>query len=722
MHVSADSATAGRCYPRPRVGRCRAVGSVCANFCACHCAEILQCTSRCPPSLRLQFVDQDMAEPSDTRMQDIVRQLKTIQRDEKPPGFSKEWVACDDCEKWRKVPRGFQFDRDKNFFCHMLPKMSCDIKEEPWGNENDNSFIDSDWVLFSWDRFTRELARERERFGAAMRLVESSKVNGTGTGASPHQQSPPNDQLSAMHHEQEGRRTSEEQSASTSTSAELPEQQAMECEGVGVHAPVATAYAASAAVEKAALLVRTQMESISKWKVDDNVEAKDSTGRWYRAHVRGVSYTGRQVKINFGGWDSRWDEWIRVKDRRVRDIQFPEALRIKTDGTPIWPKSKKKEEMGEMEEMDEMEMEEVDESAPAKLSREEQRNLERMRRLEEEEKRRRRKEERDKAGPSAYKLFITEESARLMKEQKGLKMIEANKLAREEWKKRTLVMPEIPMGIIIGSAHQLYACLDEETVQDVAVKLKVDAEKLLGMNVAVYPGMKMKDKLMEGTLLKLPLREGSGDSTKSIKVLCKVQAVKNILTFTMKENETIVALKKRVYGKEDIKVGLQTVVYSGQRLEDHHTLADYNITDETLVVIHVGSQTQAVDSANGAQEIEYDSRWMLSQAGKRFMETKEGQAWLKTKAGLEWHKQKKEDEREERKEAERESKSRLEAEPGAALKKFNVWFKAEIALLREKHPHMSQKMASDTARWTWKVYAGDFCLFCAGMLLAVLRM
>ena len=104
------------------------------------------------------------------------------------------------------------------------------------------------------------------------------------------------------------------------------------------------------------------------------------------------------------------------------------------------------------------------------------------------------------------------------------------------------------------------------------------------------------------------------------------------------------------------------------------------------------------------------------------METKEGQAWLKTKAGLEWHKQKKEDEREERKEAERESKSRMEAEPGAALKKFNVWFKAEIALLREKHPHMSQKMASDTARWTWKVYAGDFCLFCAGMLLAVLRM
>jgi hypothetical protein len=29
------------------------------------------------------------------------------------------------------------------------------------------------------------------------------------------------------------------------------------------------------------------------------------------------------VKINFGGWDPKWDEWIRVKDRRVRDIQCP---------------------------------------------------------------------------------------------------------------------------------------------------------------------------------------------------------------------------------------------------------------------------------------------------------------------------------------------------------------------------------------------------------------
>ena len=52
----------------------------------------------------------------------------------------------------------------------------------------------------------------------------------------------------------------------------------------------------------------------------------------------------------------------------------------------------------------------------------------------------------------------------------------------------------------------------------------------------------------------------SGDSKREVKVLCKVQAVKNILTFAMKENETIKALKKRVHAKEDIKIKEQTAV------------------------------------------------------------------------------------------------------------------------------------------------------------------
>ena len=135
------------------------------------CAEILLCTSRCPSPLCLQFVDQDMTEPVDMRMHSIVSQLKQLQRNEAPAGNAKEWVACDDCQKWRKVPRGFHVDKDKNFYCNMLPKMSCEMKEEEWGKENDNSFIDAEWVLFSWDRFKRELAREKDKLVAAIRKV-----------------------------------------------------------------------------------------------------------------------------------------------------------------------------------------------------------------------------------------------------------------------------------------------------------------------------------------------------------------------------------------------------------------------------------------------------------------------------------------------------------------------------------------------------------------------
>jgi len=177
------------------------------------CAEILLCTSRCPSPLCLQFVDQDMTEPVDMRMHSIVSQLKQLQRNEAPAGNAKEWVACDDCQKWRKVPRGFHVDKDKNFYCNMLPKMSCEMKEEEWGKENDNSFIDAEWVLFSWDRFKRELAREKDKLVAAIRLVERSKTNGNWTRFSPHQQPSLGDPLGSHEpgpQDQEGRRMSDE--------------------------------------------------------------------------------------------------------------------------------------------------------------------------------------------------------------------------------------------------------------------------------------------------------------------------------------------------------------------------------------------------------------------------------------------------------------------------------------------------------------------------------
>lgn len=51
---------------------------------------------------------------------------------------------------------------------------------------------------------------------------------------------------------------------------------------------VAAATASAAEAEKAAQFVKTYTDNISKWVVDENVEAKDKTGRWYRSTVRGV--------------------------------------------------------------------------------------------------------------------------------------------------------------------------------------------------------------------------------------------------------------------------------------------------------------------------------------------------------------------------------------------------------------------------------------------------
>jgi hypothetical protein len=128
-----------------------------------------------------------------------------------------------------------------------------------------------------------------------------------------------------------------------------------------------------------------------------------------------------------------------------------EAKAIKVDGTPIWPKTRKKEcAAAEAGDEMEMEMEEVETTAPAKLTREEQRHLDRLRRLEEEEQRRQKKEKREREGPSPKQMFVKEEAARLMKEDKGLKLMDAQKMAREEWKKRTGVQKEMTMGIIIG--------------------------------------------------------------------------------------------------------------------------------------------------------------------------------------------------------------------------------------------------------------------------------
>ncbi len=47
-----------------------------------------------------------------------------------------EWVSCDKCFNWRKVPTGFTFDRSEGFFCSMIESLTCDTpgadSEDEW--------------------------------------------------------------------------------------------------------------------------------------------------------------------------------------------------------------------------------------------------------------------------------------------------------------------------------------------------------------------------------------------------------------------------------------------------------------------------------------------------------------------------------------------------------------------------------------------------------------
>jgi len=269
-----------------------------------------------------------------------------------------------------------------------------------------------------------------------------------------------------------------------------------------------------------------------------------------------------QVKVNFAGWPSKWDEWLDCSGNRIRDIQHPEVSRIRKDGTPIWPKKKVEKEVM----MDEDGMEEDDgggmEEVPV-MSREEQRALERIRQREAAEEAARKKaakknsEGKEKATVvlSQYQAFLKDEIARIKLEQPGIVLDKARKIAKERWQTH----PSNPdalcnsrMGVVFGSVHQMYLCNDEETILMVAERLVVDAKKLLQMNKQVYPGLKEDVKLMEGTILKLPNRIGSGDKTE-IKFFCKLAAWGNkTVTVKLRACDKIAAIKRRISDLEGI--------------------------------------------------------------------------------------------------------------------------------------------------------------------------
>jgi hypothetical protein len=70
--------------------------------------------------------------------------------DEDSDPSEEVWVGCDACSKWRKVPQGFEFDKNKSFFCHMLSDTTCETPEEEWDEEEE--FVDDADVIVDNDR------------------------------------------------------------------------------------------------------------------------------------------------------------------------------------------------------------------------------------------------------------------------------------------------------------------------------------------------------------------------------------------------------------------------------------------------------------------------------------------------------------------------------------------------------------------------------------------
>eukprot|EP00960_Hanusia_phi_P032124 749698-Hanusia_phi.AAC.3 len=95
----------------------------------------------------------------------------------------------------------------------------------------------------------------------------------------------------------------------------------------------------------------TNIKAVSaNFVVKSRVEAQDSEGDWYRGTVVNVNVLKTEVlggspwlvKVNFDGWNCKWDEWISVSSGRVRPIQHPDAMDIRRDGSPVYLCSKMK--------------------------------------------------------------------------------------------------------------------------------------------------------------------------------------------------------------------------------------------------------------------------------------------------------------------------------------------------------------------------------------------
>jgi hypothetical protein len=108
----------------------------------------------------------------------------------------------------------------------------------------------------------------------------------------------------------------------------------------------------------------------------------------------------------------------------------------------------------------------------------------------------------------------------------------------------------------------------------------------------------------------------------------------------------------------------------------------------------MGSELYA-NTSDEVPELEYDSNWMRTAAGKQFLATENGEKWLKTSAGKLWLSQMKEIEKKEDNKGSKDKES--------AYKKF---LKEEVQRLLAACPALDTKKANASAKQSWRVNTG----------------
>ncbi|ELT97191.1 hypothetical protein CAPTEDRAFT_222293 [Capitella teleta] len=56
------------------------------------------------------------------------------------------------------------------------------------------------------------------------------------------------------------------------------------------------------------------------WKVGARIEARDFLDKWYQAKINDIDDKDQTVLVHFDGWNTRYDEWIKMESDRLRPI------------------------------------------------------------------------------------------------------------------------------------------------------------------------------------------------------------------------------------------------------------------------------------------------------------------------------------------------------------------------------------------------------------------